>query len=163
MELDGLARRAGAVVVLGALAAACSAADGQDGGGQDPESGEGSPVTLEGEKVPIRVAGMEIMVEIADDDAERAKGLMFRESLPRDEGMLFVYESERRLSFWMRNTLIPLDVAYIDSQGRIVDIQTMEPRDETSHWSASDAQYALEMNAGWFADNGVGVGALVEF
>lgn len=163
MNTGGFARRPAAVVLTGLLATSCGAAGGADGSGQDPASGEPTPVTLEGEQVPIRVAGIEIMVEIADDEGERAKGLMFRESLPEDEGMLFVYESERPLGFWMRNTLIPLDVAYVDSQGRIVDIQTMEPRDETTHWSASDAQYALEMNAGWFEANGVRVGDLVEF
>ena len=163
MSTGGFSPRPGAVALLGLLAASCGSAGGAEGGGQDAASGEPGPVTLEGEQVPIRVAGIEIMVEIADDETERARGLMFRESLPRDEGMLFVYESERPLGFWMRNTLIPLDVAYIDAQGRIVDIQTMEPRDETTRWSASDAQYALEMNAGWFEANGVRVGDLVEF
>jgi len=162
MDIAGLARRWGAALLLGAAAASCGSAGGAEGGGQDA-SQEARPVTLESEKVPIRVGGIEIQVEIADDEAERAKGLMFRQSLPENEGMLFVYESARPLGFWMRNTLIPLDVAYIDSEGRIIDIQRMEPRDETTHWSASDAQYALEMNAGWFEENGVGVGALVEF
>jgi len=162
MEIGGLTKRRFAALLLAMTVASCGTAGGADGSGQDA-SDEPRPVTLEGEKVPIRVAGIEVRVEIADDEAERSKGLMFRQSLPEDEGMLFVYESPRPLGFWMRNTLIPLDIAYIDAQGRIVDIQQMEPRDDTTHWSASDAQYALEMNAGWFEAHGVEIGALVEF
>lgn len=161
MNLGRSTRRIGQILCFAVMLAGCGAAGGQDAGAQ------GEPVEqdyrLEGDKVPIRVAGIEIMVEIADDEAERSKGLMFRESLPENEGMLFVYESQRPLGFWMRNTLIPLDIAYIDEQGRIVDIQQMEPRDETTHWSKSDAMYALEMNVGWFEANGVRVGDLVEF
>jgi len=157
--------RASAVVLL-ALTAACGAADGADrsgGGSQDPSADEAQKYSLEGAKVPIKVGGVEALVEIADDEAERSKGLMFRESLPENEGMLFVYEAARSLGFWMRNTLIPLDIAYIDDQGRIIDIQQMEPRDETTHWSKGDAMYALEMNVGWFEAHHVVVGDLVEF
>lgn len=147
---------------------ACGAADGANGEagsemGQDSGTvaeGEAAPV---GDLVPIRVAGIEIQVEIADDDAERSRGLMFRESLPEDQGMLFVYTAERTLSFWMRNTLIPLDIAYIDGEGRIVDIQQMEPQDSTTHPSAAPAMYALEMNQGWFEAHGVEVGDRIEF
>ncbi len=116
-----------------------------------------------GETVPIRVAGIEIQVEIADDEAERSRGLMYRQSLPANHGMLFVYPDERRLGFWMRNTLIPLDIAYLDRAGRIVDIQQMEPQTSETHYSRAPAMYALEMNQGWFAEHGVAVGALVEF
>ena len=157
------------VLLLAGLVVGCGAADGADGdaeagmSAQDRVAAGGQDYELEGDKVPIKVAGIEIMVEIADDEAERSRGLMFRESLPENDGMLFVYESERSIGFWMRNTLIPLDIAYIDSQGRIVDIHTMQPRDENTTWSKSDAMYALEMNEGWFEANGVGVGDLIEF
>lgn len=161
MDIGRSARKSGQVLYFAVVLAACGAADGQDSGA------EGQPIEqdyrLEGDKVPIRVGGIEIQVEIADDDAERSKGLMFRESLPENDGMLFVYESSRPLGFWMRNTLIPLDIAYIDEQGRIVDIQQMEPRDETTTFSKADAMYALEMNVGWFEANGISIGALVEF
>lgn len=166
MAVGRAPRRAGKVLCFALLFSACGYADGQDGAvgdRQERSDEEARNYRLEGDKFPIRVAGIEIQVEIADDEAERSKGLMFRESLPEDEGMLFVYESARPLGFWMRNTLIPLDIAYIDEQGRIVDIQTMQPKDETTHWSNGDAMYALEMNAGWFEAHGITTGALVEF
>ena len=113
--------------------------------------------------VPIRVGGIEIMVEIADEPAEHQRGLMFRESLEPNQGMLFVYSDERTLAFWMKNTLIPLDIAYADREGRIVDIQSMEPQTSETHPSAAPAMYALEMNQGWFEANGIQRGALIEF
>ena len=106
---------------------------------------------------------VEVEVEIADDDAERARGLMERTELAEDAGMLFVFERERTLSFWMRNTLIPLSIAYIDAEGRIVDIEDMEPLDDqTKHPSAEPAQYALEVNQGFFDERGIEVGDTVE-
>lgn len=156
----------GAVLCFAGLLAACGAADGQNGTIPPVQERSDGPVEAgapQGDLFPLRVGGIDIQVEIADDESERSEGLMFRESLPEDQGMLFVYESERPLGFWMRNTLIPLDIAYIDEQGRIVDIQTMEPGDDTTHWSKSDAMYALEMNAGWFERNAIAIGAVVEF
>ncbi|MGB3632459.1 MAG: DUF192 domain-containing protein, partial [Rubrobacteraceae bacterium] len=93
-----------------------------------------------------------------------AQGLMNRTSLGEDRGMLFVFEEEATLSFWMKNTLIPLSVAYIDSEGRIVDIQKMEPLDDDPpHYaSAEPAQYALEVNQGFFEERGVEVGDMAE-
>ncbi len=111
--------------------------------------------TSEGERV-------EVQAEIADDNAERERGLMERTELAKDAGMLFVFDREQRLSFWMRNTLIPLSIAYIDAEGRIVDIQDMEPLDETPHPSAEPARYALEVNQGFFEERGVQVGDQVE-
>ncbi len=105
---------------------------------------------------------VELEVEIADDDRERQRGLMERTELAEDAGMLFVFEREQPLSFWMKNTLIPLSVAYIDSDGRIVDIQDMEPLDTTSHPSAEPAQYALEVNQGFYEERGIEVGDTVE-
>lgn len=157
------------MALLAALAVhGCGAADGAGGEAssdavQDSEAVVQGASAPQGDLVPIRVAGIEIMVEIADEDEERSRGLMHRESLPEDQGMLFVYTDERTLSFWMRNTLIPLDIAYIDREGRIVDIQQMEPQDSTTHPSAAPAMYALEMNQGWFEANGVEVGDRIEF
>jgi uncharacterized membrane protein (UPF0127 family) len=76
--------------------------------------------------------------------------------------MLFVFEQEQILAFWMKDTLIPLSIAYIDAEGRIVDIQDMQPLDETDHLSAEPAQYALEVNQGFFEGRGVMVGDIVE-
>ncbi len=102
-----------------------------------------------------------IRVEVARTEEEQAKGLMFREKLGKNEGMLFVYEREEILAFWMKNTRIPLSIAFIAKDGKIVDIQDMEPFDLRSHVSARPAQYALEVNQGWFEKNGIGVGDFV--
>jgi uncharacterized protein len=109
----------------------------------------------EGERV-------EVEVEIADTRTEQARGLMERTELAEDAGMLFVLESEQSPGFYMENTLIPLSIAFMDSEGRIVDIQDMQPLDETSHPSAAPAQYALEVNQGFFAERGIEVGNEVE-
>ena len=113
--------------------------------------------TSAGERSPVEV-------EIADTDAERQTGLMGRNILPENAGMLFVFEGEQTLSFWMRDTLIPLSIAYIDAEGRIVDIQDMQPLDDVPpHYvSAEPAQYALEVNQGFFEERGVMVGDTVE-
>ena len=101
-----------------------------------------------------------VRVEIADNLLEQARGLMDRKALQEDRGMLFVYPSERPLSFWMRNTLIPLSIAYIDAQGRITDILDMKPLDDRPpHYVSSEpVQYALEVNRGFFDERGVKVG-----
>jgi uncharacterized membrane protein (UPF0127 family) len=112
-------------------------------------------VTSSGERVPVQV-------EIADTPGERQTGLMGRSALAEEAGMLFVFDQEQILSFWMKDTLIPLSIAYVDSEGRIVDIQDMQPLDETSHPSAEPAQYALEVNQGFFEGRGVAVGDVVE-
>jgi uncharacterized protein len=107
---------------------------------------------------------VEVRVEVADDLAEQAKGLMDRTTLGENRGMLFVYPEERELSFWMKNTLIPLSIAFIDSERHIIDIQDMKPLDdEPPHYvSPEPAQYALEVNQGFFESRGVKVGDSVE-
>ena len=112
----------------------------------------------------INSAGERVVVqtEIADTQAEQQRGLMERTELAEDAGMLFVFPREAPRSFWMRNTLIPLSIAYIDSDGRIVDIKDMQPLDETSVPSAEPAQYALEVNQGFFEARGIEVGNTLE-
>ena len=137
-----------------------SAGSGASTGGESATGGELRTVTINasgGEEVEVRV-------EIADEPDEQAQGLMNRTALGEDRGMLFVFDSEETLSFWMRNTLIPLSVAYIDSEGRIVDIQKMEPLDDEppQYVSAEPAQYALEVNQGFFEERGVEVGNTTE-
>jgi uncharacterized protein len=107
---------------------------------------------------------VQVRVEVADDLAEQAKGLMDRTALGENRGMLFVYPEEREFSFWMKNTLIPLSIAFIDSKRRIIDIQDMKPLDdEPPHYvSAEPAQYALEVNRGFFEQRGVKIGDRVE-
>ncbi|MDE2878479.1 DUF192 domain-containing protein [Candidatus Palauibacter soopunensis] len=157
------------MVALAAVLSACGSADAgvRDTGiatdaEQAAETGTGA-VSQPLELVPLRVGGIEIQVEVADDADERQRGLMYRESLEENQGMLFVYPEQRTLGFWMKNTLIPLDIAYIDREGRIVDIQQMEPQTTETHDSAAPAMYALEMNLGWFEANGIRIGDLIEF
>ena len=124
---------------------------------QEPWAQEGKEPLL-----PLTIKGKTIKAEVARTEKEKARGLMFRERMGKDEGMLFVYEREGRLSFWMKNTRLPLSIAFIDKGGRIVDIQDMEPFNLATHTSAYPARYALEMNRGWFAGKGIKVGDLVK-
>lgn len=98
----------------------------------------------------LAMGGRTLTVEIADDPAERARGLMYRESLPEDHGMLFVFDYDQELSFWMKNTTIPLSIAFISSQGVILEIHDLEPLSERSVRSSRSARYALEVNRGLF-------------
>ena len=114
------------------------------------------------DRAVIKVKGRAVIVEVANTPDRIARGLMYRDSLPRDEGMLFVYPVEQILSFWMRNTRIPLDIAFIQDDGTIAQIARMEPLSRRSCQSGRRARFALEMNRGWFEANGVEVGDRVE-
>jgi uncharacterized protein len=101
-------------------------------------------------------AGMHLIrAEVAADFATRAKGLMHRASLPPNAGMLFVFDEPAVQCMWMKNTLIPLSVAFIDDNGAIINIADMAPQTEDSHCASRPARYALEMNRGWFAARGI--------
>ena len=84
---------------------------------------------------------------------------MYRKSMPQGSGMVFVFEDDAQHCMWMKNTLIPLSVAFIDRAGAIVSIDDMQPHSEQSHCAAAPARYALEMNKGWFAQRGIKPGA----
>jgi len=104
-----------------------------------------------------------IHVQVALDEAEIRNGLMFRESLEEDEGMLFVFKNPQKMSFWMRNTKIPLDVGYFSPDGELMEVYPLYPYNENPVESRSDnLQYVLEMNQGWFAGNDVPVGTRLE-
>ena len=105
-------------------------------------------------------AGMHLIrAEVADNMAARTQGLMHRKSMAQNAGMVFVFEEIATHCMWMKNTLIPLSVAFIDAQGAIVNIADMQPHSEQSHCAARPARYALEMNKGWFAQRGIKPGA----
>jgi uncharacterized membrane protein (UPF0127 family) len=109
----------------------------------------------------VELKGRRFIVEIADDDESRARGLMFRDSLAEDRGMLFVFEREQPLAFWMRNTRIPLDILYFDEDRRLVSISTAPPcttRQCPSYPSAAPARFTLELNAGVAKNLGVARG-----
>lgn len=149
---------------------AASAPDNTAPAGETDDAAGGGATAASGlpvETVVIRTSGgeeVDVRAEIADDNAERQKGLMDRPegSLPEDAGMLFVFAQEQPLSFWMKDTLIPLSIAYVAADGRIVDIQDMQPLDLTSHPSAEPSQYALEVNQGFFNERGVEIGDRLE-
>lgn len=105
---------------------------------------------------PLHVGGQSIEAQLAVTPEEMQTGLMHRAALPQNRGMLFVYETPRRVSFWMMNTLIPLDVGFFTKDGILREVRTMRPNDLTSIPSTrSDIQFALEMNAGWFEKNNI--------
>lgn len=104
----------------------------------------------------LSVEGKTITAELADDPQEQAIGLMFREKLAPDSGMLFILSPPRRAAFWMKNTILPLSVAYIGANGVILEIHDLQPRNEKPVPSAfPNIAYALEMEQGWFAKNNV--------
>ena len=99
-----------------------------------------------------------LKAEVAADNATRSIGLMNRFSLAPDHGMLFVFAESQPLSFWMKNTFVPLSIAYVDAKGVIVNIVDMKPQDESTYSSAAAAMFALEMKQGWFKERGIVAG-----
>jgi uncharacterized membrane protein (UPF0127 family) len=105
-------------------------------------------------------AGMHLIrAEVVSDPGTRAQGLMYRKSMLQNAGMLFIFDEAEVHCMWMKNTLIPLSVAFIDDRGAIVNIADMEPQTEASHCAAQPVRYALEMNRGWFTARGVKPGS----
>ena len=99
-----------------------------------------------------------IDAEVAATQGTRMQGLMFRKALGEANGMLFVFTENARHCMWMRNTLIPLSVAFMDEKGRILNVEDMQPQTENNHCAAAPARYALEMSLGWFKRKGIGAG-----
>ena len=102
-------------------------------------------------------------MEVAKTLEERAYGLMGRKDLGKNEGMLFIFETEEYHGFWMKDTYVPLSIAFIDKAGRIVKITDMKPRTLESHIPPQPILYALEMKKGWFSNNGIKVGDVMRF
>ncbi len=114
-------------------------------------------------KIPLYIGQKEIRVEVAETPEERSHGLMGRKNLGKDEGMLFIFETEDYHGFWMKNTFIPLSIAFIEKNGRIVWITEMKPLTLDSHVPPQRILYALEMNKGWFSSHGIKVGDKIRF
>ncbi len=109
--------------------------------------------------ITLSVGGKAVTAEVADEPQERVTGLMFRRNLAQDSGMLFVMPEPERAAFWMKNTRLPLSVAYINQSGMILEIHDLQPLDEKPVPSAfSNIAYALEMEQGWFLRNGIMAG-----
>ena len=117
-----------------------------------------APALAEMPRIELTASFHRIDAEVAADQRSRMQGLMMRKSMPANQGMLFVFPRAERHCMWMRNTLIPLSVAFLDEQGKILNIENMQPQTENNHCAAAPARFALEMNHGWFAEKGVKAG-----
>jgi uncharacterized membrane protein (UPF0127 family) len=106
----------------------------------------------------VKVAGHPLKVELAIEEPQRLQGLMYRKTLGKEDGMLFIFDEPGYHSIWMKNTLIPLSVAFVDKDGVILNIADMEPQTLDSHMAAGPAVYAIETNKGWYADKKVKAG-----
>ena len=102
-----------------------------------------------------------IEAEVAANNPDRMQGLMHRRSMPSQHGMLFVFTQDAQHCMWMKNTYLPLSVAFLAPDGRILNIEDMKPHSEENHCAAQPARFALEMNAGWFAQRGLKRGDLI--
>ena len=109
--------------------------------------------------IPLTAGMHVIQAEVAVSPQERAIGLMHRKSMPANNGMLFVFEEPNPQCFWMKNTRLPLSIAFLAEDGSVVNIADMKPMDETSHCSEKPVRFALEMNKGWFAKRGIKAGS----
>ncbi len=151
------------------VTAGCGASEGKPGGGGEarggvragPSVGFGEP---DQERLPppghawVIFGSDTVLAEVARTPEARERGLMFRQELPKGRGMLFVFPEVAIRSFWMRNTFVPLDIAFLDEHLVVVDIQAMEPQTEDLHQSARPAMFALEVPQGWFGEKGIRVG-----
>ncbi len=112
--------------------------------------------------VTLTIDGHAVEAEVANKESTRMTGLMFRSEMEKNHGMIFVFPDAQIRAFWMKNTLLPLSIAYMDSRGVILNILEMPPETEDTFYSTGQAQYALEMNTGWYKNNGVKAGDQVE-
>lgn len=116
-------------------------------------------------KLPVisLTAGIHVIkAEVAAREAERQQGLMFREKMGPNEGMVFLFDAPASVCMWMKNTLIPLSVAFIDNTGKIINIEDMQPQSTESHCAKKPVRYALEMNRGWFKQKNIKPGTVIE-
>jgi uncharacterized membrane protein (UPF0127 family) len=112
--------------------------------------------------IPLNIGIHMIRAEVAGSPSEREQGLMFRNSMGANEGMLFLFEAPAEICMWMKNTLIPLSVAFIDDNGKIINIENMQPQTTESHCGKKLVRYALEMNRGWFKQKNIRPGSMVD-
>ena len=125
----------------------------------EPATGQAQPRL---KTIKLYLGAAELTVEIADENHERQAGMMHRTTMPENEGMLFVFPYPHQTGFWMKNTIVPLSIAYIDPAGRVIEIHDLHPLNTQPVESRSArVQYALEVNQGWFAKNGVQPGTVL--
>ncbi len=127
-----------------------------------PRKQPAAPVRSALPTVTLAIRDARPSVEVVSEDPDRQQGLMFRTSLAPDSGMLFVFAEQDYRAFWMKNTWIPLSIAFLDSSGAVTNILEMAPNDSTGRYvSSRPAMYALEMNSGWFQQRGINPGDTV--
>jgi len=136
-----------AIAMLAAFLTSCSA---QSGNGQDTDKPNAQLKT-----VTLKAGETRLVAEVAATELERTRGLMFRKSLAEGKGMLFVFDSDQKVAFWMKNTSLPLSVAYIGSDGTIYQILDLVPFSEEPRPADRSVRYALEVPQGWFAKVGL--------
>ena len=112
-------------------------------------------------EIPLNAGIHVINAELATTPEEREIGLMFRPTMPANDGMLFVFERPGQQCFWMKNTLLPLSVAFLADDGTVVNIDDMKPQTLDGHCSAKQVRFVLEMNQGWFAKRGIKAGSRI--
>ena len=113
-------------------------------------------------EITLAIGGQKLIAEVAASNPERMQGLMHRRMMPESRGMLFVFTEVSTHAMWMKNTFIPLSVAFIDVNGVITNIEDMKPHTLDSHGASKPVRFALEMNLGWFAKRGIKAGAKIE-
>lgn len=152
------------ILFLLALPLLACRSNGSEGDAQTgPEASEAVMPAGPGRDLAWVIFGADTVVaEVASTSDERGRGLSNRDYLAPGAGMIFVFETEEVRSFWMQDTFIPLDIAYLDANARIIDIQQMEPETTRMHTSSGPAMFALEVPQGWFAEMQIEVGAQAE-
>jgi uncharacterized membrane protein (UPF0127 family) len=146
-----------------AVGAGCAPTD--DASTRDPDRALAAEVAPDAAALPpaghawVIFGADTVLAEVASTADERAEGLMYRDDVPDGTGMLFVFPDSQVRSFWMANTYVPLDIAYLDPSFRVVDIVAMEPLVTDSYPSSAPAMYGLEVRQGWFDENEIAVGA----
>jgi uncharacterized membrane protein (UPF0127 family) len=106
------------------------------------------PNDMHFDSVNVTIKGKPFSLEIADTDEKRERGLMYRSSMPADHGMIFLFDTADKYSFWMKNTLIPLDIIFLDADGKVIDIEPRKPLDETGMGPKQPAKFVIELNGG---------------
>ena len=106
----------------------------------------------------IIIGNSRLVVEVADNPSRREQGLMYRKSLPEENGMLFIFDTSEMVGFWMKNTYIPLDIGFFDEDKVLFDVHSMKPLSTDVTYSSKKAKYALEVNEGWFERHSIKLG-----
>jgi uncharacterized membrane protein (UPF0127 family) len=130
---------------------------------QPTESGQAQAPASSQTYFPISIAGHELQLQLALNTTEQQQGLMYRDDLAEDHGMLFLFDQPEQRSFWMHNTRIPLDIGYFDANGRLLELYQLFPYDDTPVPSKShQVLIAVETNSGWYASHGIQAGAQID-